>query len=369
MGVIALIVFAVAIAGGVYLAIAVMRLIAFVGRPVELATEFLPSITVLKPIAGDEPQLYENLASFCDQDYDQSFDVILCLRAQDDSAFPTAQRVADAFSHASVAVGEAPGMRNPKIANLAKAGAEPRGEIVVIADSDIRIDRNYLRSIAASFDSERIGSATCLYAGLPNETLVSRLGALQIEDGFFPSVLVALALGKLRFCVGATMAVRRRVLEKIGGLSALGGYLADDHALGELVSDRGYEVDLSRYTVKTTVPERTWSALWAHELRWARTNFALAPVGYTFSFLMYALPFALIYLAVSRNLLWGVPLVAAVLGLRLVVHYLSRAALNVTRRDDVWLVPMRDFMSLGVWLASLFGRSVVWRDKRYHASR
>jgi hypothetical protein len=84
---------------------------------------------------------------------------------------------------------------------------------------------------------------------------------------------------------------------------------------------------------------------------------------------MYALPFALIYLAVSRNLLWGVPLVAAVLGLRLVVHYLSRAALNVTRRDDVWLVPMRDFMSLGVWLASLFGRSVVWRDKRYHASR
>jgi ceramide glucosyltransferase len=368
VGVIALILLVIAMAGVAYLAIAVARLIAFARRPVELASEFLPTITVLKPIAGVEPDLYENLTSFCDQDYNEFFEVILCVHSADDAALAIARRVADAFSQASVAVGETPGTLNPKIANLAKAGVEPRGEIVLVADSDIRVDRKYLRAIAASFDSERVGAATCLYAGVPNETLVARLGALQIEDGFFPSVLVALALGKLRFCVGATMAARRRVLEEIGGLAALGMYLADDHALGELVSHRGYEVALSRYTVKTTVPERTWSALWAHELRWARTNFALAPAGYVFSFLMYALPFALLYLLLSRNLSWGVPLLGSVVALRLGVHYLSRAALNVTRRDDGWLIPVRDCMNLGVWFASLFGRSVVWRDKRYRAS-
>lgn len=359
----------IAIAGTLYLLIAVVKLIAFWRRPVELATEFLPTITVLKPIAGAEPDLYENLASFCDQDYDGFFEVILCLPAQDDTAFAVTRRVADAFPHASIAVGEAPGMLNPKIANLAKEGAALRGEIVVIADSDIRVDRNYLRAIAAMFDTERVGAATCLYAGLPNETIVARLGALQIEDGFFPSVLVALALGKLRFCLGATMAVRRRVLEEIGGLAALGSHLADDHALGELVAGRGYDVELSRYTVKTIVAERTWSSLWPHELRWARTNLALAPVGYAFSFLMYALPFALLYLLVSRNLTLGLLLMAVVVGLRLAVHYLGRAALTVTRRDDFWLIPARDFMSLAVWFASLFGRSVTWRERRFLATR
>ncbi len=160
--------------------------------------------------------------------------------------------------------------------------------------------------------------------GMPNASLVSRLGAMQIEDVFIPSVLVALALGELRFCLGATMAVRRSVLEEIGGLAALGDGIADDHKLGELVTGTGNEIDLSRYVVRTTVPETTLGALWSHELRWARTNLALAPAGYAFSFLMYALPLALIYLAVSRNVAWGLPLLA------LVVALAARAALSRT---------------------------------------
>jgi ceramide glucosyltransferase len=361
----------IAIAGVGYLLIALVRLVAFASRPLELATEFLPTVTVLKPIAGLEAQLYENLASFCDQDYNQTYEIIFCLHAADDTALSTVERVVDAFPsvQTSIAIGEATGFLNPKIANIAKPGVELCGEIVVIADSDIGVGREYLRAIAAAFASERVGATTCLYSGAPNDSIVSRLGALQIDDGFAPSVLVAITLGKLRFCLGATMAVRRRVLEDIGGLAALGSHLADDHALGELVSARGLNVDLSRYAVATTVAERSWGELWAHELRWARTNFALAPVGYAFSFLMYALPFALLYLAVSRNLLWGLPLLAVVAGLRVAVHYMARTALRVTRRDDVWLVPLRDFMSLAVWFASLFGRHVIWRDKRFLATR
>jgi len=358
----------VPLAGALYLALANLSVLSFARRPLEAASEFLPSISILKPIAGLEPELYENLRSACDQQYDAFYEVILCLHASDDPARAIAERLQSEFPSAvRIAAGQKAGLSNPKIANLAKPGAEPRGEIVAIADSDICVGRDYLRALAASFASAATGAVTCLYAGMPNPAIASRLGALQIEDGFIPSVLVALALGKLRFCLGATMAVRRSVLEEIGGLEALGTVLADDHKLGELVALHGKEVELSRYVVRTTVPETTMPALWSHELRWARTNLALAPAGYAFSFLMYALPFALMYLAVSRNLSWGLPLLAVVVALRLSLHYLGRVALGVRGRDDAWLILPRDFLSLAVWFVSLFGRNVRWRGKRFRA--
>jgi ceramide glucosyltransferase len=368
---VALAFFIVAVASAFYLALAIARLLGFAYRPLELAFEFLPTVTILKPIAGLEPDLYENLASFCDQEYPQEFDVIFCLHSPDDPARPIAERVARDFpsAHASIALGENPAIANPKIANLVKPSVDLRGEIVVIADSDIRVDRRYLRALATSFASERTGATTCLYSGMPNATLVARLGALQIEDGFIPSVLVAIALGKLRFCLGATMAVRRSVLVEIGGLAALGDQLADDHALGEMVTGRGYEVELSRYVVKTTVAETTLRDLWSHELRWARTNLALAPAGYAFSFLMYALPLALLYLIAVRNLAWGLPLLAVVLALRAGLHYAARAALSVSHPSDLSLVPLRDFLSVAVWAASFFGRSVRWRTQTYRTGR
>jgi ceramide glucosyltransferase len=361
-----LILLIVAIAGAVYLAAAAACLVAFARRPLETATEFLPTVTILLPIAGLEPELYENLASFCTQDYDEWYQVVLCLHSRDDPALVVAERITAEFpSRTAIAIGEAAGMLNPKIANLAKPGVELRGEIVVIADSDVRVGRDYLRAFAASFASERVGAATCLYSAMPGAGVVGRLGALYVEDGFAPSVLVSLAIGKLRFCLGASMAVRRSVLATIGGLAALGQHLADDHRLGELVAQSGREVVLSRYVVRTAVTETTLRDLWRHELRWARTNLALAPAGYLFSFVTYALPFALLYLAASRNLSWGIPLLGGVAALRLAVHYLARWALHVRRSGNVALILPRDFLSLAEWVASLLGRAVRWREKVY----
>jgi ceramide glucosyltransferase len=358
----------IAVASAVYLGLACILIALFARRPFERVTEFLPTFTILKPLAGAEPQLYENLRSCCDQDYDAFFEVVLCLHSTDDPAFLVAKRLAIEFpSRTRIAIGNNSEMLNPKIANLSKPEVQPRGELVVIADSDIRVGPDYLASLAASFATEAIGAATCLYAGVPNASVASRLGAMQIEDVFIPSVLVALTLGPLRFCLGATMAVRRSLLEAIGGVAALGATIADDHRLGELVTARNKRVDLSRYVVQTMVPETTFGALWTHELRWARTNLALAPAGYAFSFLTYALPLALFYLAVSRNLALGLPLLLVVAALRLGLHYLSRSALGVQRASDLLLIPIRDFLSLAVWIASFFGRGVRWRDRRFTA--
>ncbi|MFY9720482.1 MAG: glycosyltransferase [Candidatus Cybelea sp.] len=200
-------------AGALYLAIACVRLAAFTVGPCALASEFLPSITILKPVAGLEHELSENLASFCDQECDGFFEVLFCLHDRTDPASTVVERVIERYPRcaAKMLFGNNAALANPKIANIAKPGVAPQGELVVIADSDIRVGRTYLRALAASFESASTGAATCFYAGIPNQSLTSRLGALGIEDGLAPSVLVAMAIGELRFALGATMAVRARV--------------------------------------------------------------------------------------------------------------------------------------------------------------
>jgi ceramide glucosyltransferase len=355
---------AVSAAGAAYLALALVRVVRFARRGVPART-WSPSITVLKPLYGAEPGLYENLASFCDQSY-SDYELVLCVHAESDPAKGVVERVVRDFPACRIRTvyGENAAMANPKIANLAKPGAEPQGELIVLADSDIRVGRDYLDAIAASFTSERTGAVTCLYGGIPVDAFAAHLGALHVEDEFAPSVLVALALGKLSFCMGATMAVRRAALEAIGGIEALGPHLADDHALGRLVSERGFEVELSRYVVRTTVTETTLARLWEHELRWARTNFTMAPAGYVFSFLMYAMPFAALYALAARSAA-AAALLLLVAALRYALHYAARATFANARRDEPWLVPLRDLFSLGVWGASLVTRTVSWRGARH----
>jgi len=358
------------LAGAAYLTLALLRLLAFsVRTPAATEDEFLPPVTILKPIAGDEPQLYEHLASFCAQDYPE-YDVVFCLHDAGDPALAVAERLKSAFPQTTlrIAIGNNAAMANPKVANLAKPGAEPSGDVVVVADSDVLVTPQYLRALVAEFATANTGATTCLYGGIPNASFASRLGAMHVEDEFAPSVLVALALGPLRFCLGATMAVRRSVLAEIGGLEALGPFLADDHTLGELVTARGHDVTLCPYPVKTSIPETVLAQLWPHELRWARTHRAHAPAGYFFSFVMYALPLAALYAAFARNA-FALGVLAAVALLRIAVHFAARSAMRVRRKADWWSIPIRDALSLAIWAVSLFGRSVRWRDIGASVSR
>jgi ceramide glucosyltransferase len=351
-------------AGAAYLTLALVQVARFARRRVPRSPE-TPSITVLKPLHGIEPGLYESLASFCDQAY-PDFEIVFCLHDAGDPAAAVAERVAKAHPECRVRIvyGDNPAMSNPKIANLAKPGAEPHGDLVVLADSDIWVGRDYLKAIAASFSSARTGAITCLYGAIPNATLVSQLGALHVEEEYAPSVLVAVALAKMNFCLGATMAVRRGVLEKIGGLEALGAHLADDYALGRLVSDCGYQVELSRYVVRTSIAESQFGQLWHRELRWARINFTLAPAGHAFSFLMYALPFATAY-AFATHTAFAFGMLLGVAVLRFGLHAAARATFASAYPDSPWLVPVRDAISLSIWAASLVTRTVRWRGVRH----
>lgn len=356
----ALLAYAVCACGIVYLAVALVATLRFV--PVrEGAPIYSPGITVLKPIHGLEVELFENLCSFCDQRY-ESFQVIFGVQRSDDPALPVIRRVMERYPHLDLrlVIDESPFAGNPKMANVAAMMHFVKHPIVVIADADMRVDPQYLPAIAAGFAEEDVGAVTCLYAADARGGFASRLGAMGINEQFAPSVLVALTLAPLSFCFGSTMAVRRTVLAKIGGIDALAPHLADDYMLGALVAGNGYRVSLSRYVTRNVISESDLASLWHHELRWARTVRSQRPLGFTFSIVTLPLPFALLSI-LGGNLSVTLMLTVAVLALRLALHLRMRTVFADVKPVSTWLVPVRDVFGLAIWAGSFFGRDVRWR--------
>jgi ceramide glucosyltransferase len=363
-----------ALASIAYSAFALTRVVAF-GRRVRnrrshaaFASPTLanhrPSVTILKPIRGLEPQLAQNLRSFCRQDY-PSFDVVFGVRERDDLALPLLRQIAEEFpGRTTVVVGDGTARcRNPKIATLLPMLEHATGEILVIADSDMRVTPDYLDAVAAAFADERVGAATAVYRGEPAEPdLASALGALWITEQFAPSVLVANAVEPLTYCFGSTMAVRRTLLDAIGGLAALGDHLADDHQLGRLVTEQGRSVVLLPYVVANVVAERDLRELVEHEVRWARTIRSVRPASYLGILLTYPVPLALAHAALARDKRRARLLYATALIVRLGLHVAAHKALGTERRVPPRFGLLRDALGIVVWAIGLFGRSVRWRD-------
>lgn len=330
----------------------------------------LAPVTVLKPLSGDEPRLYENLRSFCDQDHPH-YQVVFGVDREDDPALETVRRLQGEFPAVDIVVVAAPaaGAGNRKVANLMNMLARASHDRLVIADSDIRVGPDYLHAVTAPLDDSRTGVVTCLYTGDSMPGLWSRLGTLFINDWFLPSVLVSHAFGSRAFAFGATLALRRDALETIGGLKILADELADDYRLGELTRARGFRTVLSHYRVQTLVNEPTLGSLWQHELRWARTIRVLQPLGYAFSFLTYSLPLAVAGAFAAGLSKGALTLLAVTILLRVVLHYAVLGNTKGHRLSTPTLIAARDFLSLFVWCASFFGRTVWWQGRRLMVRR
>ena len=265
-----------------------------------------PPVSVLKPLYGAEPELYENLLSFVDQDYPE-LQIVFGVRSDSDGALPVARRVIAARPGRDIALvidSRASG-RNLKVANLNNMLPAARHDILVFADSDMRVGRDYLAAVTAPLCDPAIGLVTCLYKGVPNlatplRGLWSRLGALHINYGFLPAALLGEAMGTGDGCFGATIVLRRAVLDRIGGLAAVRDELADDHRIGTAVREAGFATALSPYLVATSVSEKSLKCLWQHELRWARTVRLMAPVGFAGSIVTHTVALALLVGAAER---------------------------------------------------------------------
>jgi len=361
---------------GLVIFAAVYWLVAFVSvvlyRRRRLSTsDVAPPVTILKPLRGNHGQLYENLRSFCLQDY-RSFEVVFGVRDLHDPAVTVVERLRHEFPGLElklVADRRTIGT-NLKVSNLANLVRHAKHDTLVIADSDMRVGPGYLRAVVGPLEDHRVGLVTCLYRGVASHGLASRLGAMFINEWFRPAALVDTHVERLRHAFGATIACRRDTLDSIGGFEAVADYLADDYMLGRLVSGRGLGVVLVPYVVENVVTERSLPRLFLHELRWARTFRTLRPVTYFCSLFTYGIPLSILWLAASSG---SRPAWVAI-GLHVGLRALGRVVLYRSLGQpppwsDTWLVPIRDAVSFVVVILSFLGRQVRWNDERLRVRR
>ncbi|HEY2481411.1 MAG TPA: bacteriohopanetetrol glucosamine biosynthesis glycosyltransferase HpnI [Caulobacteraceae bacterium] len=363
-----LVAFGLAICGAVYACAATWATRRFLRRRTQTPT-IHRLISVLKPLHGEEPELYENLASFCAQDYAGDVQIILGVQHPDDPALDVADRLRrDNPDHDIVVVRNAATHGpNRKIGNLVNMMDSARGDVIVISDSDTRVPPDGLGRIMAALEQPQIGLIHCLYRGRPAGNIWSRLAAMDVDMRFTPSVIVGDALGA-NPCLGPTMALRRETLERVGGLRQLTDVLADDFELGRAVRAAGYRIASPPLLIDHVFPERTAREMLVHELRWARTIRLVDPAGYVGSGMSHILPLALIGVARSGFSGWSLAALAALAGLRL-TQALVLSRLMSSDLSLLWLVPLRDLLSFGVFLAGLFGDHVVWRGNRLRLAR
>ena len=348
-----------------YVAFAMWQLLRF-GRRVRDESAQAPPVTILKPVCGLDPDLYENLRSFCEQDYPE-YQVIFGASSRADPAVPVIEKLVRSLPEKdlSLVIDDSLIGTNRKVSNLANMYQLVKHEVLVIADSDMLVGPDYLREITAPLQDQRVGAVTCLYTGIPRGGLASSLGAAFINEWFLPSVLVARSLGDINFCFGSTMVVRREILEQLGGFARFSSLLADDYMLGRLVSNAGYMVRLSSYVVSNVVYEPDIRAMFLHELRWAATIRMVQPLGYSLSFITYCIPMSLLYFAVSPYLIDGIIIIAGAVLLRVLMHYTARYSLGIKGRAQPWLSPLRDILCFTIWAVGFFNRNVRWRQYEY----
>ena len=350
-----------------YTCLALLR-VALYRLPCKPDGSFTPPVTLLKPVCGLEPEpaLFDCLRSFCVQDY-PTFQVVFGVRDSNDPAVPVIERLLRELPQldATLVIDARVYGANRKLSNLTNMFGAARHGIVISADADGLVPASYLREVVAPFADTRVGAVTCLYRGRPLDGVWSFLGAAFMNDWFLPSVLIALVGGKLRFLFGNTMAIRRELLEQIGGFRGLTTYLADDYLIGQRVSALGFDVRLSSCVVDTVVSEPRLGKLFRHELRWGRTFRTVRPVGWFLSIVTDTTVLALLFLVASGASPLSLWLLGSAIGLRLGLHFAVRRRFEVVGPDRLWLVPLRDLLSFAVRLVSFFGRSLVWKNEQF----
>ena len=352
-----------------YAALTVVAVLVWRRRRTPIDSPSLPPVSMLKPLCGAEPGLYEHLRSFCRQDY-PTFQLVFGVRDADDPACAVVKRLAAEYPSIPIDLVTNPELHgsNLKISNLINMLPFVRYDVLAMADSDAFVGTDYLRSVTAPLLDRTVGLVTCLYRGTPTPKVWSRLGAMYINEWYLPSVLVAWLFGHEGYVSGQTTCMRRDTLQAIGGLWPLANHLADDHRLGELVRATGERIVLSPYVVQGEHHEPSLDSLVRHELRWLRTIRVLRPRSFRFLFITFGLPLAALGLAAAAPaslhsaaawVLFGIALTS-----RLALHFVHRLR-DPKPLADLWLVPFRDVLMCWVWFRSFFTSDVTWRGSKF----
>ena len=364
-----------AVAGMGYFVAAILAALIFLAKRRSAPAGFAPSVSILKSLKGLDPGMMEAFRSHCRQSYAGEFEMLFGVFSLDDPAANAVKQLQAEFPERAIRLIECPERlgTNGKVSTLVQMVPQARYDYLLINDSDITVSPHYLERTMAHFapsanQKAPIGLVTALYRGRAHGTLPSLLEALGIATDFQPSVLLARWLeGGLRYGLGSTLAVSRTALETIGGLAVLVDHLADDYELGARIYGAGFGIALSAEAVETSVPAYSWKGFLDHQLRWYRTVRDARPGGYVGLIFTYGLGWALLDVVAS-----GISPVSLWI---LAMSFFLRLALAMTVGAEVlgdhqvlpslWLLPLRDIVAMGLWVAGFAGNTIVWRGERF----
>jgi ceramide glucosyltransferase len=326
-------------------------------------------VSILKPLRGTDPEMYDSFRSHCLQDYPE-YEIIFGVSDTDDPAIQLVNQLKSEFPRSAIRLIVCRDKlgTNTKVSNLAQMMREARHEYLIVNDSDIRVEADYLRRVLEPLADLKVGLVTCLYRGVANATLGSRLEALGISTDFAAGVLVSQTVENgLHFGFGSTLAFRRTDLQTVGGFKAVVDYLADDYQLGKRIASLGLKVKLSEVIVETFLPRYTLRGFLDHQLRWARTVRDSRFWGYVGLGLTFGLPWAVLALIFAKGAAWAWALFACVTALRIAVAIVVGKYVLRDRQvvRSLALIPLRDLLAFLVWIGSFAGHEVVWRGVRF----
>ena len=356
---------ALSLAGAVYALLAASIVGRFAAARIPAATE-LPPVTLLKPLHFDEPGLEEDLDTFLSQDYPAPIQIVFGVQDESDHAIDVVRHLMARHPGVDMELVIDPRRygSNAKVSNLINMAERAKHGVLVLSDSDIAVPRDYLAQVVGALLQPGIGAVTCPYTGRPGASAWSTLAAMGTSYDFLPNMVFGSWWGVADACLGSTIALRRATLDQIGGFNAFSNYLADDYEIGRAIRHRGQRVSVLPLAVVHRCTEETARDLFAHELRWSRTVRIVRPWSHVGTVITHPLPLALLGLVLLGAHLLPICAVAVALLARLVLKFRVEKAFGAAA-GPLWLMPVRDTISIMVFMASFFGQKVAWRGSRF----
>jgi ceramide glucosyltransferase len=333
---------------------------------------YSPPVSILKPVRGVDREAYENFASYCRLDYPE-YEIIFAVADTDDPAVPVIERLQANFPACSIRLikGAERIGTNSKVNSLCCLVQEAKYDLMVMSDSDVRVDADYLKVVAPPFADPQVGAVTGFYRCITAGGVAADLDALGMYLDSAPGALVARKLeGKMQFAFGWTMATTKKHLSEIGGWEAMASYHSDDFELGNRIARRGYRVELMRKPVWMVFPQETIVPFFRHELRWSIGLKNVRPTGYRWLVLTHGLPWALLAAACAARAGWegiAAAYLIAYLALRLGLAWTTGAwgLGDAGAWRKLWLVPLRDAINFIAWVGGFFSERILWRGIAY----
>jgi len=340
------------------------------GRPAGAANRtFTPPVSNLKPIRGLDPDAYENFASFCRQDY-PDYEVLFCVGEESDPAVAVLQRLKQEFPerHIRVLFGSGGTGSNDKVVKLARLVSEAQHDVVVISDSDVRVQPDYLRTVVAPLADSKVGAATCFYVSIEDKTFTDSLQTIGMFSDFYAGILVARQLDGVKFALGPTIATTRARLAGFGGYEAIQNRPADDLLVGRLIAEQGYEVELLPYAISTVADYGSMRDFFHKRLRWIVVMRHLRPWGHLGLLLTQGLPWSFVAIAIRPSAGVVLSYLGAYCALRVAMTW--TVGIWGLKQDALWkklaLIPAWDTLAFLIWLTSFTRNSIRWRDSEYY---